>query len=114
AFYGIFRFKWPDLSPHAPLLFTGMAVYLATFIVGFARFGRYPSLHLNSAKIAAYLQGFFFFALFAWGFESWLFHFSLLFGMAAWTEEIIVLFMLKELKSDARGLYWVLKAKSAA
>jgi len=109
AFYGIFKFKWPDLAPHSALLFTAIAVYLLTFVVGLLRFGKYPSLHLYSCKLAAYLQGLFFFVLFVWGFQLWLFRLALLWGIASWLEEITVLMIAKEMKSNARGLYWFLK-----
>ncbi|MDB5105933.1 MAG: CDP-alcohol phosphatidyltransferase family protein [Fibrobacteres bacterium] len=111
AFIGIYYFKWPDLRGHAPLLFTAMGFYFATYAVSYLRFGRFPSLHLYSCKVAAYLQGFFFFALFVWGFNPWMFRIALIWGMVSWSEEIIVLLLQRELKSDARGLYWVLKAR---
>jgi cardiolipin synthase len=112
AFVGIHFFKWPDLRDHAALLFTAIAFYLATFVVSYARFRRFPSLHLYSCKIGAYLQGFFFFALFVWGFNLWLFRVALIWGIASWIEEIMVLMLQKRPESDARGLFWVLKSKS--
>jgi cardiolipin synthase len=112
AAYGIYRFKWADLGPHRALLYAALAFYLLPLLVSFIRFGKFPSLHLYACKIGAYLQGFFFFALFVWGFQSWLFHVALFWGMAAWLEETLVLLSLKEMQSDARGLYWVLKSKS--
>ena len=113
AFVGIHFFKWPDLRGHAVLLFTAVGFYLATFAVSYFRFGKFPSLHLYSCKIGAYLQGFFFFALFVWGFDIWMFRVALIWGIVSWIEEIIVLLIQREMKSDARGLYWVLKTKSA-
>jgi cardiolipin synthase len=112
AFAGIYFFKWPDLRGHAALLFTAIAFYLATFAVSFLRFRKFPSLHLYSCKIGAYLQGFFFFALFVWGFNPWLFRVALIWGIASWIEEILVLMLQKRPESDARGLFWVLKSKS--
>jgi cardiolipin synthase len=109
AGYGIHAFKWPELAPHSLLLFTAIGFYLLTYAVSFARFHKFPSLHLYSCKIAAYLQGFFFFMLFVSGFHAWLFYLSLLWGIASWSEEVAVLLIRKELKSDARGLYWVLR-----
>ena len=113
AFVGIYFFKWPDLRDHAALLFTAISFYLATFAVSFLRFRKFPSLHLYSCKIGAYLQGFFFFALFVWGFNLWLFRAALMWGIVSWIEEIIVLMLQKQLKSDARGLFWVLKSRAS-
>ncbi len=113
AFSGIYYFKWPDLRDHAVLLFTAIVFYLGTYAVSYLRFGKFPSLHLYSCKIGAYLQGFFFFALFVWGFHLWLFRVALIWGIASWIEEVAVLLLQKESGSDARGLYWVLKSKGA-
>jgi cardiolipin synthase (CMP-forming) len=112
AFVGIYCFKWPDLKDHAALLFTAIGFYLATFAVSYFRFGKFPSLHLYSCKIGAYLQGFFFFSLFVWGFNLWMFRVAMIWGIASFIEEITVLMVRKELLSDARGLYWVLKSRS--
>lgn len=114
AFAGIYRFKWPDLRGHSILLFTAIAFYLAPYAVSWFRFGAMPSLHLYSCKIGAYLQGYFFFALFVWGFQPWVFRIALIWGIASWIEEILVLCIQKEPGSDARGLYWVLKSASGS
>ncbi|MEO6094533.1 MAG: CDP-alcohol phosphatidyltransferase family protein [Fibrobacteria bacterium] len=112
AFAGIYFFKWPDLRDHAGLLFTAIGFYLAPYAVSWFRFGGMPSLHLYSCKIGAYLQGFFFFALFVWGFQLWTFRIALIWGIASWIEEILVLCIQKAPQSDVRGLYWVLKSAS--
>ena len=109
AIYGIIQFKWQDLSPYSTALFTAIGVYSMTLIVSYARFGKYPSLHLYSAKVGAYAQGVFFFVLFTWGFYRWLFLLAFVTGVGSWLEEIIVLMILKEMRSNSRGLFWVLK-----
>jgi hypothetical protein len=47
--------------------------------------------------------------LFAWGFNFELFIIAMIGGVLARAEEIIILFRLKAMRSDVRGLYWVLK-----
>ncbi len=60
-------------------------------------------------KTSGYLQGIFFFTLFAYDYVHWLFYLAMAVGFYAWIEEIIILLRLKEMKSDVKGLYWMNK-----
>lgn len=109
AIYGIIQFKWTDFGPYSTALWIAVGVYLTTLVVSYIRFGKYPSLHLYSAKVGAYVQGLFFFVLFVWGFYRWLFVLAFVSGVGSWIEEIAVLMILKEMRSNSRGLFWVLR-----
>ncbi len=111
---GMAKFKRADLAPHAVPLLLAFACYLLPIAVAFLKFGKYPSLHLYSCKLGAYLQGLFFFILFTWGFRAWLFHAAVAWGILSWLEETAALLMQKEMVSDAKGLYWILKTRSGA
>lgn len=65
ALYGIFRFRWADIQPHAWLLYLFLAFFVLSYIVAFYRPGKIPGLHLYSAVTAGYIQDVFFFVLFA-------------------------------------------------
>jgi cardiolipin synthase (CMP-forming) len=109
AFCGVFIFKWHEISPLAPLIWTFLGIYLLSIIVSFGRFGKFPSLHLYSCKIGGYIQGIFFFVLFFSQYYSWLFVLAMVWGILSYLEETIVLLLLPEMRSNSKGLYWVLR-----
>ncbi len=111
ALFGVFAFKWDVISPHAWMLYLFLGVFLLSYLVAFARFGKIPGLHLYSAVAAGYLQGVFFFVLFVWQFLPWLYFIALGWGVIAYTEKILVLLTAGEIRPGLKGLYWVLKSK---
>jgi len=111
AFYGLAVFKQAELGDWMNLVWAFVAFIGAFLSVSFAKFKRSPSLHLYSTKIGGYLQGFLFIWLFTWGFWPPYFVFALLWGIASFTEGIIILFLLPEMRSNQRGLFWVLRQR---
>lgn len=109
ALLGLFVFKWHDIEPHAWLLFLFLAVFVLSYIVSFARFGKIPGLHLYSAVSAGYIQSIFFFILFVFGFYPWMYYLAVGWGTFAYIEKIFVLFKLDDIKIGVKGLYWLLK-----
>jgi CDP-diacylglycerol--glycerol-3-phosphate 3-phosphatidyltransferase len=109
AFVGVFCFKSNDFAPHLPsfLVFTGLFIFCD--LLSLAKFKKLPSLHLYSWKIGGYIQGIFFFVLFVFGFYTGYYYFMVTWGILAFLEHICVQLVLKELRSNAKGLYWVLK-----
>lgn len=112
AVYGIIIFKWQDIESVLFLAYIFFFVFILGYVISLLKFRKLPSLHLYSAKVAGYLQGIFFFTLFSTGYHSWIFYVAILWGILALTEEIIILVLLKELASDVKGLYWLLKKRS--
>jgi cardiolipin synthase (CMP-forming) len=111
ALYGIYAFRWGDIGPHAWLLYLFMFVFVLSYMVAFARFGKIPGLHLYGAVAAGYLQGFFFFVLFVWGFSLWFYYIAVGWGVLAYTEKIIVLLRVDSIRPGIKGLYWLVQAK---
>ncbi len=111
AFIGLFLFKANDLLPHMISFLTFMSLFALSVIISLVKFKRFPSLHLYSWKVGGYLQGSFFFVLFIFGFISVLYNFMIIWGIAAFSEHIIIQIISPEMKSNAKGLYWVLKDK---
>jgi cardiolipin synthase len=107
AFCGIFKFKWPEISQSATMIWIFLATYLLSYIVSIVRFGKFPSLHLYSCKIGGYIQGIFFFVLFFSGYHAWLFLLAIGWGILSYLEETIVLLILPEMRSNSKGLYWL-------
>jgi len=109
AFCGIIMFKWQEISHDSILIWVFLGIWLFSLLVSFIKFGKYPSLHLYSCKIGGYLQGIFFFILFFSGYHAWLFILALSWGSISYLEETIILLMLPEMRSNSKGLYWVLR-----
>lgn len=111
AFLGIILFKWPDFQPHAFsfLLFVGL--FAGSHLLSVVRFGRLPSLHLYSSKIGGYLQGTFFFVVFAFQFNVIFYYVMVLWGIGSFTEHIIIQCIIPRMIVNAKGLYWVLQRK---
>ena len=111
AICGVARFQWAAIAhpPRPAALLIFLACYGALMITGLLKFGRQPSLHTYGFKIAAYLQGACLLWTFWIGFSDPFYYFVLLWGTAACIEEIVILGVLKEPRSDVKGLYWVLQ-----
>jgi cardiolipin synthase (CMP-forming) len=111
AIAGVFVFKYADIKPFLILFILFSSLFFLTDIVALFKFGKFSSFHLYSWKIGGYLQGGFFIIWFAFGFHVILFYFIMIWGILAFTEHIIIQMILKEMKSNVKGLYWVLKEK---
>ncbi len=111
AIYGVYVFKWVEIEPFKALFFGFVGLYTFSMVVGLIKFKQLPSLHLYSFKIMGYFHGIFLFILFVFGFVKVLFFVALGWGIWACFEEILVLLVLKKMKNNAKGLFWVLKDK---
>lgn len=111
AITGIFLFKKADFQPHLTSFYIFIGLFLAANMLALIKFGRPPSLHLYSWKIGGYIQGFFFFTLFAFGFNNIFYFFMITWGILAFSEHIIIQLLIKEMYSNAKGLYWVLQRR---
>ena len=109
AILGLFIFKWVDIKPHSWILFLFLGIFVFSYIISFARFGKIPGLHLYSAVSAGYAQSIFFFILFVFGFYPWMLYVVATWGIIAYTEKILILFKLDDIKIGVKGLYWLMK-----
>lgn len=109
AILGLFVFKWAEIEPHSWILFLFLGIFILSYIVSFARFGKIPGLHLYSAVSAGYAQSIFFFVLFFFGFYPWMLYVVATWGIIAYIEKIIILFKLDDIRIGVKGLYWLLK-----
>ncbi len=113
AVLGLFVFKWTEIEPHALILYIFFSLFIISYIVAFARFGKIPGLHLYSAVSAGYVQSIFFFVLFVFGFYSGFYYLAIGWGVVAYTEKILVLLRLDDIKRGVKGLYWLMKEQKA-
>lgn len=110
AFIGIFTFKLNEMLQDIWMLWLFIGFFVLGLLVSFVKFKQYPSLHLYTTKIGGYVQGFFIFALFAWSYNAYLFYVAMIIGYISHLEEIAILLLSDEMKTDAKGLYWVLRS----
>ena len=111
AFIGLFVFKLDEFVPYKVSALLFLVSYLASILVSLLKFRKMPSLHLYSSKLGAVLQGAFFFVLFIFGFFTLFYYIVVISGIASFSEQVIILLLSPEMRSDSKGLYWVLKNK---
>lgn len=111
AFVGIYLFKWQEFLPYkiSFLIFIGFLV--STVILSLIKFKKLPSFHLYTTKIGGYIEGAFFIVLFTVGFVPPFYYFMILWGIWGAIEHIAIQLLIPEMRSNVKGLYWVLKEK---
>ncbi|MEN9431217.1 MAG: hypothetical protein RL206_136 [Bacteroidota bacterium] len=112
AFYGLYIFKKATIGPWFVLVWVFVAFIVSFLLLSFLKFRTSPRLHLYSTKIGGYLQGFLFFSLFSFGFWPPYFAFALIWGVLSFTEGMLILALLPEMRSNQKGLYWVLRNRT--
>lgn len=110
ALIGGFVFKWNDIEPHLWIVIVFMICYALMEFYAFVKFKSHASFHLYSSKIGGYIQGTFFFVLFAIQFVPWLFYLAMVWGVLSFIEVMLCTAILKQPKSNVKGLYWLRKA----
>jgi phosphatidylglycerophosphate synthase len=79
-----------------------------------ARYGRLSSFHTYASKAAGYALGIFLGVLFLSGFSAPLFHAAVVLSALSSAEEVVLLRLLPGWRSDVRGLWWVVRERSAS
>ncbi len=111
ALGGLFVFQWPFVHAHRFVLLVLVALYLLSPLVTAMRFRKWPSYHLWSAKITAYVQGLFFVLLFAKVLPLAYFWVMVVVTSLAYVEEFFVALKIERYRSDVKSLYHLLKMK---
>ncbi|MCU0376737.1 MAG: CDP-alcohol phosphatidyltransferase family protein [Bacteroidales bacterium] len=111
AFIGLFVFKMDELRPHliSFSIFIGMLVL--TVIISLIKFRKFPSFHLKTTKISGDIQALFFVCLFTLGFFAPLYYLMIAWGIAGAVEHITIQMIIPEMRTNVKGLYWILKEK---
>ena len=114
VFAGLIVFKMEELRPYlfSFIIFMGMLVLMV--IVSLIKFRKFPSFHLYMTKIGGYVQGAFFICLFTLGFYAPFYYLVIAWGIIGAIEHIAIQMILPEMRSNVKGLYWVLKERKAA
>lgn len=111
VFLGVWLFKRDDFAPHVVSFSIFIGLLITALGLSLVKFGRFPSLHLYSWKIGGYIQGTFFFTLFAFGFFTPFYYIMVYWGILAFLEHIIIQLIIPEMRSNVKGLFWVLGKK---
>lgn len=106
---GLIHFKWDVLIEVHTWIGAYVVAFLIPYIVSYLKYRKFPSLHLYSSKIGGAMDGIFFFYLFFVGYSTLLFFIAIIWGLLSFIEMTAVILLLKELRSDCKGLYWIVK-----
>lgn len=112
AFLAIYLFKWSEIQSYSFMLVLFGVVMVLSYVIVFIKFQGLIGLHTYMFKITGYLQGAFIISLFLWGFYLIPYYTCLAWGIVACLEEIIIILLLKQPRSNVKGLYWVLKNRN--
>lgn len=111
AITGVFMYKYNEFEPYLISFITFISLFVISHVIPLIRYKRLPSFHLYSWKIGGYIQGFFFFTLFVFDFYPLFYIFMAIWGITAFIEHIIIQFIIDGMRSNLKGLYWVLKER---
>lgn len=111
--YGIWVFHPEVIREHAWLCGTAVGLWALEDLLALLRYRRLSSFHTYLSKIVANLLGFFIGWLFLFGFEPWMLYLAAGSSIVASLEEIVLLWLLPQWRSDVRGLWWVLREDRA-
>ena len=110
---GLFMFKPEFIRKEYIWLAVIFILFLVQVIAAITRFRATTSFHTYLAKLAAILQGsFLILAFFMPEPTRLLFYIAVVVTALDLIEEIILTFLLRQPKSDVKGIYWVLNQKS--
>ncbi len=109
---GIIYFETSFIIEQYAIIIFAFSFYIVQLFLAYWRYGMPSSFHTYLAKLSALCQGIFMLWLFFMGVEYWLFYLMVSLSILETVEEIILIFLFPEWKSDVKGLYWVLSERS--
>ena len=90
-----------------------LSLFFIQLTMAIIRYGKISSFHTYMAKTSAVLQGFFLCSMFLFPEPAfWLFYTTSIFTTIGLIEEIIIVMVMAEWKTNVHGLYWVLKEQN--
>ena len=108
---GLIIFEYAFIKANYILIFIALFPYLIQMLIAYRKYGKATAFHTYLAKLSALLQGvFILWSLFFHPVYP-LFYIMLVFGILETLEEIILIFMHKEWRSDVKGIYWALQQR---
>jgi phosphatidylglycerophosphate synthase len=111
---GVAVFQKTFVSAHHGVLLLVVGLYGAEVVASLLRYGRVSSFHTLLGRVAAYMAGIFVMTLFFWGYHGWLFHATVAVYIVELAEEMVLIYLLPEWRSDVGGMVRVLNARGMA
>lgn len=111
AFIGIFVFKMDEIRPHLISFIIMITMLVSTVIVSLIKFRKFPTYHLYTTKAGGYIEGGFFISLFTIGFITPYYYLVVAWAIMGAVECIAINLLIPEMRSDIKGLYWVVKER---
>jgi len=111
SIYGIRVFHPEIIEDHAVAGAALIGAWLLENVAALLRYGRLSSFHTYVSKVAGYLLGIFVGVLFVFGFHPWLLYAAVAASVIGNIEELVLLALLPDWRSDVRGLLWVLRER---
>ncbi len=112
AVIGVFRLKPDFIQQELVLIIVLLALLVIQTVMALIRYGKISSFHTYLAKLAALLQGSFLVLLFFLPEPPLtLFYIASVVTILEIVEEMILVVILSEWKTNVHGLYWALKDK---
>ena len=109
AFSGMIFLETDFVCQYKTAFLLLMILYITPQVISLIRFRRTTSLHLYSSKITGYVQGIFICCYFHFGYSNWYFYLMLGCSYIAYSEALIILILIPQLRSNVRGIYFMLK-----
>lgn len=104
AIAGFFVFEITFLKEHKIAFSTLIGFYLLGQVYSLIKFKTNTTFHLYSNKFSGYMQGFFIFTFFAFGYFAPFFYFMIVVGCLAEAEVIAMVFKCKKMVTNARSI----------
>ena len=108
---GLVVFQRPFVSAHIRELLLVGVFYGAEVLASLWRYGKVSSFHTLLGRIAAYMAGVFVITLFFWGYRGWLFYGAVVVYLVELSEEMVLIYLLPEWRSDVGGMVRVLAGR---
>lgn len=113
AIIGLFVLKMDFIKENSVIVSTVIGLLVIQYLFAFIRYHKISSFHTYLAKIAAVLQGSFLILMFLLPEPVYpLFYLAAIITILDLVEEIILVFILREWKTDVKGVYWVMQKKT--
>jgi len=109
AIVGIMTFHMAFVREQIVWVILILGLYLLQTVVALLKYHKITSFHTTFAKITAHFQGIFVMSLFFFGFQGWIFYPVVVVSVFTYSEEILLVLLLQEPKSNVGGIWRVLR-----
>jgi cardiolipin synthase len=113
ALTGIVVFRWFYVVEYRILCIVFIAAFAARHVVSLLKFKRLGGLHVNSVRACSLLQYALFISLFTGGPVGIAFYLTVILSVLAFSEEIVILFVLDRPESTVSGLRQLLRERKS-